>query len=146
MNIKKFNKKHIDILKKIGVETIYLFGSRAEGRISPMSDVDIGVVFERQEKYKDNTIEVYNKLYDIFVDVLPKNYLKKRFDIREHEFDIVFLQFAPVDLQYSAIIKNKILYQENKEKTFYYQEKVLKEYLDFKYYLNIFQKAILARI
>lgn len=142
----KFSKKHIDIFKKLGVKTVYLFGSQAEGRPGPMSDFDIGIVFLHPEKFKDNTLEAYNQLYDIFIDVLPKKYLRKRFEMRAHEFDIVFLQFAPVSLRYSAIVKNKVLYQENKEERFRYQEKVLREYLDFKYYLNIFQEAALARI
>lgn len=142
----KFSKKHTDIFKKLGVETVYLFGSRAEGEPGPMSDFDIGIVFAHPEKYKDNTLKTYSQLYDIFVEVLPRNYLRKRFEMRAHEFDIVFLQFAPVSLQYSAIGKNKVLYQASKEKRLRYQEKVLREYLDFKYYFNIFQEATLARI
>jgi predicted nucleotidyltransferase len=142
----KFSKKHIGIFKKLGVETVYLFGSHAEGRPGPLSDFDIGVVFAHPEKYKNRTMEAYSQLYDIFSEVLPKNYLKKRFEMRLHEFDIVFLQFAPVSMQYSAIVKNKVLYQSSPEKRLRYQEKVLREYLDFKYYFNIFQEATLARI
>lgn len=146
MRIKKFNKKHIKTLRELGVEIIYLFGSQAEGRPGPLSDVDIGVVFSEPEKYRNNTMDAYNKIYDIFQDVLPKSYLRKRFKLRGHEYDIVFLQFAPVSLQFAAITKNKILYQKNDKKRFNYQETVLKSYLDFRHYLNIFQDATLARI
>ena len=57
MNISKieFSQKQIDQFKKMGVETVYLFGSQAQGFTHPLSDVDVGVVFEEPEKYKNKT-------------------------------------------------------------------------------------------
>ena len=55
----KFSQKHKELFKKLGIDVIYLFGSYAENKTHPMSDVDIGVVFAHPEKYRGNDIEVY---------------------------------------------------------------------------------------
>ena len=142
----KFSKKQINIFKEIGIETIYLFGSQVQGFAQPLSDVDFGVVFTNPEKYKDKTMDVYLKLYKIFAEVLPKNYLRHRFKIREHEFDLVFLQFAPISLQFEAIKKNKVLYEQDEEKRLNYEEYVMKRYCDLMYFRDIRYQAILERI
>jgi predicted nucleotidyltransferase len=142
----KFSQKQINIFKKIGIETIYLFGSQAQGLTHPLSDVDLGVVFANPERYKDKTIEPYLKLYDIFTDVLPKEYLKHRFKMKEHEFDLVFLQFAPISLQFEAIKNGKILYERNKKKRLDYEEYVVKRYCDLKYFYDLAEKHLLERI
>ncbi|MFH1900216.1 MAG: nucleotidyltransferase domain-containing protein [Patescibacteria group bacterium] len=146
MNKIKFSKKHIDIFKKMGIKTIYLFGSYAKGKTHPMSDFDIGVVFDKPEKYKDNTMKPYLKLYDIFTDVLPKEYLKKRFKMRAHEFDLVFLQFAPIRLQFNVIKDGVALYEKDKKKKFDYKEYVMKRYCDLEYFYNLHYNSILESI
>jgi predicted nucleotidyltransferase len=139
----KFSRKHIDIFKKLGVAIVYLFGSQAEGRPGPMSDFDIGVVFTRPEEYRDNTLKAYSQLYDIFVDVLPKNYLRKRFETRLHEFDLVFLQFAPVSMQYKASKDGIVLYQNSLKSTADYKERAMHNYFDFRFIENIFNEALI---
>lgn len=130
----------------MGIETIYLFGSRAQGRTHPLSDVDIGVIFSEPEKYRDKTLYVYLKLYDIFTDVLPKKYLRQRFKMKEHEFDLVFLQFAPIRLQFKAIKNGKVLYEKSEKARFAYQERVMKRQADLQYFYDLRYKAILERI
>lgn len=142
----KFTQKHINTFKNLGIETIYLFGSHAQGRTHPMSDIDIGVVFSQPEKYKDNTMPAYSKLYDVFTDVLPKEYLRKRFKMRAHEFDLVFLQFAPISLQFNAIKGSKVLYEKDQEKRFNYQEYIMKRNADLEYFYSLKHEAILERI
>ncbi len=142
----KFAKKHLNTFKKLGIETIYLFGSHAQGNTHPLSDIDIGVVFSKPEKYKDNTMSAYSKLYNVFADVLPKEYLKKRFKMRAHEFDLVFLQFAPFSLQFNAIRDAKVLYEKDEEERLNYQEYVVKRNADFEYFNNLRHQAILQRI
>lgn len=142
----KFSKKHTNQFKKLGIEVIYLFGSHAQKLNTPLSDVDIGVVFSKPEKYRDNTLDIYCKLYEIFTEVLPKDYLRHRFKIREHEFDIVFLQFAPISLQFNAIKNSKVLYERDKEKRFQYEEYVMKQRCDLEYFYDLSYKCLLERI
>ena len=133
-------------LEKLGINVIYLFGSQAQNNTSPLSDFDFGIVLEKPEKYKDNTLEIYSELYDIFTEILPKEYLRRRFRMREHEFDIVFLQFAPISLQFEAIKNGKILYERDREKRLNYEEYVMKRHADLEYFYNLRHEAILERI
>lgn len=137
MNISKikFSQKQLNQFKKMGVETVYLFGSQAQGFTHPLSDVDIGVVFEDSEKYKNKTMEPYLKLDDIFSDIFPKK-----------QIDVVFLQFVPLNLQFNAIRDGKVLYEKDEEKRFCYQEDVLKGYLDIKHFYDLSDKYFLERI
>jgi len=141
-----FSKKQIRQFEKMGIEIIYLFGSRVQGFVSLLSDFDFGIVFEKPEKYKKETMDVYLKLYDIFTDVLPKEYLRKRFKMKEHEFDLVFLQFAPNILQFKAIKDSKVLYKKSQKENMNFKEKVLKQYCDFKYFYDLQYNALLQRI
>ncbi len=142
----KFSKNHINIFKRMGIQTIYLFGSAAQDKMYKLSDVDIGVVFIDPKRYKNNTLDVYLKIYDIFVDVLPRDYLQCRFELGGHEFDIVFLQFAPIALQFEAIKNGKILYKKDRRERLNYEEYVLKRSCDLKYFHTMRHKAILERI
>lgn len=141
----KFTKKHINQFKKMGIETIYLFGSQNQGKTSPLSDVDIGVTFFNPGKYKGKTMEPYLELYKIFTDILPKSYLKKRFQMKAHEFDLVFLQFVPISLQFEAI-KGKVLYEEDKEERFQYEDHVIRQYCDLEYFYDLSYKRLLERL
>lgn len=129
----------------MGVLAVYLFGSYAADRVHPLSDYDFGVVFEDPEKYKDKTMDVYSKLYDIIIEHLPKKYLRKRLEMRAHEFDIVLLQYAPIRLQFAAI-KGKVLYESDTEKRLQYQEYIIKRHADMKYYYDLSFKHLLERI
>lgn len=142
----RFSQKQINQFEKMGIEIIYLFGSRAKGKVSPLSDFDIGIVFEKPEKYKDKTMNVYLKLYNIFTEVLPKDYLSQRFKMKEHEFDIVFLQFSPISLQFEAIKNGKVLYEKDEEKRFQYEEYVLKRHADLKFFYDLSFKTLLERL
>ncbi len=142
----KFSQKQINQFKRTGIDIIYLFGSYAQAQVHALSDVDIGIVFKEPEKYKNNTMDVYLKLYDIFTDVLPKEYLKQRFKMREHEVDIVFLQFAPFSLQFNAIKDGVVLYERDRKARFCYIEEVMKKIADIQYFNNLRYKAILERI
>lgn len=132
----KFTKEQIKIFEKFGVETIYLYGSYAQGFTHPMSDVDIGVVLKNPAKYENKTMEPYMKLWDIFTDIFPN--IKK--------VDVVLLQFTPIGLQRDAVIDGKVLYEKSLEKKFIYKENVLKRFADIKYFYDMRHKAILDRI
>ncbi len=145
MNI-KFSPQHKKIFQKLGIQSIYLFGSYAEGRPQALSDIDIGVVFSQPNKYKNNLMDAYSKLYDIFIEVLPKKYLKKRLSMRAHEFDLVFLQFAHLELCFNALSRGKLIFVSDRQKETEFRELIFKQYIDLAYFLKMRQKAILARI
>lgn len=132
----KFSQKQINQFKRLGVDIIYLFGSYAQGFTHPLSDIDIGIVFNKPEKYKNKKMKAYLKLYDIFTDIFP--------EIKE--VDIVFLQFTPLSLQLDAIREGMVLYERDEETRFNYQEMVMKKHADIKYFYDLSNKYLLERI
>jgi len=65
----------------MGIHTIYLFGSYAKGKTHSLSDIDIAVVFEKPEKYKERTLKVYSKKYcdfKYFYDLFSKALIERK--------------------------------------------------------------------
>lgn len=119
-------KKIRDEIRKLGVSIIYLFGSRAVGRGSPLSDVDIGVVLKNPPVDGDLR-DLYNKIFRVLSDQYPAS-----------KVDLVFLQTAPLALQFFAVRDGKVLFEEDPRYTADYEKRVIQEYLDFRPVLNLF--------
>lgn len=132
----KFSKKQLNRFKKIGVETVYVFGSQTNGFTHPLSDIDIGVILSNPQKYENNTMKPYLELYDIFTDVFSN----------AKAVDIVLLQYTPIKLQFNAIKDGKIIYEKDKEKRFNYQENIMKQYCDLKYFYDLDYKYLLESL
>ena len=126
-------KKLKEKLNQLGVAIVYLFGSTAAGRQSPLSDVDIGVVLKKAPSGKD-TRNIYHNLYQLFTEMYPSEKL-----------DIVFLQEASLPLQYSAICGGKILFETDPLFTADYKHSVMNQYLDFRPILDYFDKVTMER-
>jgi predicted nucleotidyltransferase len=120
-------------LKELEISIVYLFGSRAMGRGSRSSDIDIGVVLKDSPSGKD-TRALYQNLYDIFSGVYPTSKL-----------DIVFLQVASLSLQYFAIKEGKVLFEEDPTFTADYENFVINQYLDFRPVLDFFDRVTMER-
>ena len=120
-------------LRELGVSTVYLFGSRASQRQSRLSDLDIGVVLKKPP-LKGDTRSTYDRLYRLLTEVYPASKL-----------DIVFLQTAPVALQYSAVKTGKILFEEDPVFTADYEYSVINQYLDFRPVLDRFDQVAMER-
>lgn len=117
---------------KIGI--VYLFGSQIHGYTTPLSDIDIGVVFMNPDALKDS-INLYTKLYDVFTDIFPGR----------QEVDIVLLQQTSPVFQYQVIKHGKVLYHCDPAFRANYEEQVTKEYIDFEPVLHQFSEALLLR-
>ena|SRR3989338_36378 len=128
------NKSQIKRLKDSGVSLVYIFGSYAEGKSLPLSDVDIGFVFTDTIKLKENIGEIYSALYDIITDVFPGK-----------DIDIVFLQRASLELRFDVISHGKLLYESTREERLDFEEKTALFYADFKPILNEINQVILDR-
>ena len=126
--MKNVKNDNVAKLGELGISIVYLFGSKAIGTSTPISDTDIGVVLKGPADIKDTRV-LYNALYDLFTDEYPSAKL-----------DIVFLQSAPVPLQYHTITEGKILFEEDPGVTADYEEYVRTMYLDFKPLLEYFDK------
>lgn len=123
------NKELKEEFKKLGILIVYFFGSKAIGRGSPLSDIDIGIVLKTPLLNID-TRALYNKLFQIFSELYP-----------DSKVDIVFLQTAPLALQFFAIKEGKILWEGDGRFTADYENLVIQRYLDFRPVLDIFDRA-----
>ncbi len=120
-------------LKSLGMAVVYLFGSKAIRRASPLSDTDLGIVL-RQLRPDQDTRTLYNTLFKIFSDLYP-----------DSRVDIVFLQRAPLALQFSAIRDGKIIFEDDPVFRADYEHLVVKQYLDFRPVLELFDRVAAAR-
>jgi len=120
-------------LKQLGVSVVYLFGSRVIGRHSKLSDIDIGVVI-KDFSLSNDTRALYTALYKLFSELYS-----------DSKIDIVYLQTAPLSLQYSAIRNVKILFEEDPVFTADYEHGVIKQYLDFRPVLDFFDRTAAER-
>jgi predicted nucleotidyltransferase len=118
--------------KKLGVSIIYLFGSRATGKGSILSDVDIGIVL--RDLSSSDTSTLYHSFYQLFAEIYPAS-----------KIDIVFLQRAPLSLQYFAVKEGKILYEEDRRVTADYEYLVMNHYLDFRPVLDFFDRVTMEK-
>lgn len=123
-------------MKKLGIIAVYLFGSESEGVTTIRSDIDIGIVLKDPKKLED-TLPLYNAIYSELSKVFKPTFFK--------ELDIVFLQNAPITLQYNAIIYGKVIYEEDPIQRADYEERVIKQYMDFKPILEYFDKVASKR-
>jgi uncharacterized protein len=103
-------KKNADKVGRIqGVEAVYLFGSHARGEQNTMSDVDICIIGNLNEKNK-------YKAYEEFSD---------------DKFDVSFFSRLPIWMRFRVLSEGKALFVKNKEVLEEIYFKTIKEYLAF---------------
>jgi len=99
----------------------YLFGSHAGGRVSPLSDVDIGVLF-------DETLSKKLRL-KLKLDLLGE--LSKL--LKSDKVDLVVMNDASISLNYE-IINGEVLFERDRVERVFFESKILAKYLDRRYY------------
>ncbi len=131
-----------DILEKLGrflekineqyaIEFAYLFGSFATEAYNKTSDIDIAIMFvEKYEPKKEAIIK------GSIIDAGQKYFQRK--------LDVVSLNSATPLLKYE-IVKNGIPIKESKKRATF-ESLVFREYFDFKYYADIYNKAMVEAI
>ena len=132
----KLKKNTIDKIKSLGVGVVYFFGSRSQGNITDLSDFDIGIVFIESSKLMILS-EIQPLLYEILAD---------EFDISlNNDLDIVYLQESSLSFQYLVISEGKVIFEIDPIFRANYEEKTIREYLDFNPIQKIFSSALLDR-
>jgi len=119
------------ISKEYAIKFAYLFGSFAKGTFNNMSDVDIAVMFEEDLPLLDESI-------------LRGLLMEEGKALFKRDVDIVNLKNANIFLKYS-IIKDGIILKDHEERSLF-EASVLREYLDFSYYSEIYNQKILESI
>lgn len=123
-----------DVLRRLGIGVLYLFGSQVEGTTTAMSDIDVGIVFASSDVL-DETSDAYTRIYDILTDAFPG----------PAHIDVVFLQRTPPAFQFNVIRKGEVIFDADPVFRADFEERVINEYLDFEPVLREFSAALLAR-
>ena len=120
-----------DINKKYTIELAYLFGSIAKGEANNMSDIDIAIKFMNE----------YSSLEDIFIrgEIIDLGQ-----GIFHMPMDVVNLDNASVFLKHE-IVKHGIVLKDCYERATF-ESLVFREYFDFKYYSDTYDKNVVARL
>jgi hypothetical protein len=122
-----------NIALKYRLELIYLFGSKATGRYSKLSDIDIAVLLNNGEDFN-----LKNLLLDLIFE------FSKLF--RSDKIDLVILNKASLAVQYNVISNGKILYELNIETRCNYEMNLINLYLDFKRYEDEYYEVMHKQI
>ncbi len=123
-------------LHELGIQAVYLFGSRAMGAEHPLSDYDYAVLTEVGHSKGD---DLYFKLYDLFSEVSPRT-------LQNDVIDIVFLRDVGLELQFHVIRYGQILFDADPRARLHFEEKAGLLYCDYRPILDQFDKTILQSL
>jgi len=116
------------------ISAVLLFGSLARERETPLSDVDLAVLYSKHLR-EDELGKVHSHVHDIIADLLSTD-----------DIDLINLNIAPLTMQYGAIKQAKILVLNNKAEYIDFWDKTVKYYLDFKPLLDECNQALLETL
>jgi predicted nucleotidyltransferase len=119
MNTQSLRDKLPDMLSNLKeVSLVYLFGSRVEGRLGPMSDYDLGVLIDRTA----HEAQVHARLTHKLASALG---------LGADCIDVVLLDRAPIELAYAIIAQGEVLYQRDVAVRVEYEAQVMNRYGDY---------------
>ncbi|NOX60752.1 MAG: nucleotidyltransferase domain-containing protein [Chloroflexi bacterium] len=111
------------------IQAVYLFGSVAEGRTHYESDIDLAVVPREDAR-------PLNKL-DILAELARAGFCS---------VDLVILDTKDIVLKHEAVRLNRLVYRTDDFDATAFFSKVIREYLDFLPYLQLFNEAYKEKV
>lgn len=123
-----------ELLLENGVGAVYLFGSHVKGIERPESDIDIGVVL-LMPAFPDEARRIYDNILEAISDAIST--------VSPKTVDLVILQHASLALQFEVVVDGKVLFEVSPCFSLNYTESVIKEYADFDYQRQVFNRATL---
>ncbi len=99
------------------VTLAYLFGSRAEGNIGPLSDYDIAVLLDRDADHEAARLRLTRQL-------------RRALRTETEAVDLVLLNEAPVELAFNVIANGKLICQRDLATRVEYEATVMSRYYD----------------
>ncbi|MCX7854959.1 MAG: nucleotidyltransferase domain-containing protein [Anaerolineae bacterium] len=111
------------------VRAVYLFGSIAEGRKGPESDLDLAIV--------PRSPAARARRLDILADLARAGFCN---------VDLIFLDTSDIVLRYEAVRLNRVVYQAEDFDPGEMYSRIVRQYLDFLPYLQVQREAYRRRI
>ena len=129
-NIEKRLPLLVEVLRKRkDILVIYLFGSRATNSADDLSDIDIALLLIGDSASLETELNILGEINSI---------------LKTDEVSLVILNNAPLVIRYGVMKESKILYCQDHNLRLTFEESVIKKYLDFKYFLNIYDKEFIS--
>lgn len=118
------------------VVAFYLFGSYAEGKQTPVSDVDIAVLLDMDlpaERYFEKKLDLLSRVTS---------------SLRTDEVDLIILNQAPPFLSYRILSKGRLLFErrDRKGQRVDFQVRTFDRYFDFKPLERVLHNGLVRRI
>src|SRR4030065_1801154 len=124
----KFEKLPEDILSNIAegknvllyddnIIFAYLFGGLAEGKVTPLSDIDIAVFLKSDHNVAEYKLGLFDRLAD---------------SLGTSEIDLVILNTAPISLTGRILQKKQILIDKDPHRRHIFESVSLRKFFDFK--------------
>ncbi len=98
------------------ISLIYLFGSRVDGHLGPMSDYDLGVLIDRDVDERQVQVRLAHDLACA---------------LGTDRVDLLLLNRAPIELAYAIIAQGEILFQRDLATRVEYEAQVMSLYGDY---------------
>mgnify|MGYP001608233144 CR=1 FL=1 len=137
MGIPQLTSRHGKVLEKLGVQAVYLFGSRAQGQEGPLSDYDYAVLLKERGHRRGDSL--YDRLYDIFSEISPRT-------LENDIIDIVFLRDAGLELRFHVIRYGEVLFDSNPKARLNFESETVLLYSDYRPLLDEFDRAIMSSL
>jgi len=113
------------------VDCGWLFGSVARGEAGPLSDVDVAVL--------------------LTLDVAPEERMNVAVSLYEDlerrcgRVDLVLLDEASSSLKHRVLLDGHLLVERDENRRIAFETRAIQEYLDFQYFSDIYDRALLER-
>lgn len=119
-------KRLVDIFDRPGIVAVYLFGSWAREKATPLSDVGLA--------YLGTDREAENRLFDPLYEALQDR-------LGEGNFDLIPLRHAPIHVPFQVAMEGTLLIIRDAMAVENFTARAIVRYLDFKPYRNAYFAA-----
>jgi uncharacterized protein len=128
MTVQLLDEKLPELLKEFTeISLVYLFGSQVTGETGPMSDYDLAIVEDSQDRFAVQARFQHNLMQLL----------------QPAKVDIILLMQAPIELAYHVIANGKLLYKKDTYTHIEFEARVLGLYFDYLPTLRNYQSDIL---
>lgn len=117
------------IFEKYNLVAVYLFGSRVDGTATLESDYDFGLLFRENPSFEEAVI-------------LETNIASAASKVLNVDADTMVLNSASIEQKFLIIKRGIVVYSSNDYLRTDFEDVTIRDYLDFKPFLDTFRKEV----
>lgn len=125
----KLKRVFVDLKEDIPeIKLSYLFGSQVEKNLGPLSDYDVALLLDTNASYQRICARVCSLLSR---------------QLNSNRVDLICLNEAPVELAFSIISHNEIIFESDVQTRVEYESRVMNQYFDYLPMLKLMRQEIM---